>query len=113
MALLRQLWRTYAKYGAIYPIVDKLDSVAATCDLKRMFPSSNLLKAARIALGLSVDELAGEAGIGPRSLNRVEAASPDDFSKSAFAVMQALQRRGVEFLPPKQKKGAGFRLPAE
>lgn len=78
-----------------------------------MFPGSNLLKAARIALGLSIDELADEAGIGQRSLNRVEAASPGAISKSALAVQQALERRGVEFLPPTLEKGPGFRLPLD
>ena len=77
-----------------------------------MVPGANVLKAARIALGLSPDELAERAGISRRTLGRVETHPRSDrYLKGAAMVQQALEDRGVEFLRALATKGEGFRLP--
>jgi DNA-binding XRE family transcriptional regulator len=77
-----------------------------------MVPGANVLKAARIALGLSPDELAKQAGISRRTLGRVEThPRPDRYLKGAAMAQKALEDRGVEFLKALATKGEGFRLP--
>ncbi|WP_428037243.1 helix-turn-helix transcriptional regulator [Bosea thiooxidans] len=77
-----------------------------------MVPGANVLKAARIALGLSPDELAERAGISRRTLGRVETHPRSDrYLKGAAMVQKALEDQGVEFLKALATKGEGFRLP--
>ena len=77
-----------------------------------MVPGANVLKAARIALGLSPDELAERAGISRRTLGRVETHPRSDrYLKGAAMVQKALEDQGVEFLKALAPKGEGFRLP--
>ncbi|MCG7392889.1 helix-turn-helix domain-containing protein [Microvirga sp. ACRRW] len=77
-----------------------------------MNPAPDLLKAARIALRLSQKDLAEAAGIGERSLSRMEAEPSDQTVRTQIAVQRALEAIGVEFLSQDGDRGPGFRLPA-
>ena len=76
-----------------------------------MSPNPNLLKAARIALGLNREELAAIAGVGERSIKRMEAGPPDQALRTQRAVQKALEGMGVLFLGSDENYGPGFRIP--
>ncbi|WP_074078265.1 helix-turn-helix transcriptional regulator [Microvirga massiliensis] len=76
-----------------------------------MHTPADLLKAARVALGLSPEELAKEAGISRRSLSRLEAGSDTVALRILLAVQRTLESRGVVFLAGDHTQGPGFRLP--
>lgn len=73
----------------------------------------SLLKAARTALGVPPDQFAKEAGVSRRSLSRLEAADSETTLKTIRAVRQALEEKGVVFLPQDGELGPGFRLPKD
>lgn len=61
-------------------------------------------------IGLSQPELAAEAGVSVPTLKRAEGSSAVRASDAAIEkVMEALRRRGVEFIP-ENGGGAGVRL---
>jgi Predicted transcriptional regulators len=69
-----------------------------------------LLRAARVALDITHEDLAKEAGVSKRTLVRIE--RPQGVSKDSIARVQAaLEARGVEFLPPEDGQGPGIRVP--
>jgi transcriptional regulator with XRE-family HTH domain len=77
-----------------------------------MDPAPDLLKAARIAIGLTQRELADAARIGLRSLTRVEAGL--DLNRRLHrAVKEALETKGVTFEPDDGMSGPGFRVRPE
>ena len=65
------------------------------------------VRAARAALGWSQAELAAKAGIGKRSLIRIEQGSRDVRRSSALAVEQAFARVGLRF---EHGPAGGFKL---
>lgn len=68
-----------------------------------------LLRAARVALDISHEDLAREAGISERTLVRIE--TPQSVSEESIARVQAaLEARGVTFLPG-EGNGPGIRIP--
>ncbi|RIY03763.1 helix-turn-helix domain-containing protein [Aureimonas flava] len=73
----------------------------------------NLLKAARILLGLSQDDLANAVGISRKSLARVEAGGVDSTLGTVEAIKVALELRGVTFLGGSESFGPGLRVPAD
>jgi len=81
--------------------------------IRAMSPTPNLLKAARIALGLSQADVAKAAGIGVRSLSRMETELSDQSVRTQRAVQRALEALGVEFLSQDGNRGPGFRLPVD
>jgi DNA-binding XRE family transcriptional regulator len=69
-----------------------------------------LLRAARVALDISHDVLAKEAGVSERTLVRIE--TPQSVSAESLARVQAaLEARGVKFLAPGGDLGPGMRIP--
>ena len=69
-----------------------------------------LLRAARVALDISHDVLAKEAGVSERTLVRIE--TPQSVSDDSLArVRAALEARGVRFLAPEGSHGPGMRIP--
>ncbi len=68
-----------------------------------------LLKAARLLLEISQDELAQTAGISRRTLVRLETLSPDASFRSIGAVRKALESYGVIFI--EDGEYSGLRLP--
>jgi transcriptional regulator with XRE-family HTH domain len=91
-----------------------MDSRRAACHSKRMVASAKLLKAARLALGLNLDEIAAAAGIDRRTVSRVESRLPGQKALgSAVEIERALERMGVIFLKAADGQGEGFRLPMD
>jgi predicted transcriptional regulator len=80
--------------------------------LARMDPAPDLLKAARVALGLTQRELAEAAGIGLRSLTRLEGGL-DLNTRLHRAIKEALETQGVTFQPDDGELGPGFRVRPE
>jgi len=69
-----------------------------------------LLRAARVALDITHDDLAREAGVSERTLVRIE--TPQSVSLASIAKVQAaLEARGVKFLPASDEDGPGLRIP--
>ncbi len=69
-----------------------------------------LLRAARVALDISHEKLAKEAGISERTLVRIE--KPQTVSEESVARVQAaLEAEGVVFLPPQGDLAPGVRIP--
>jgi predicted transcriptional regulator len=67
-----------------------------------------LLKAARLLLEISQDDLATTAGISRRTLVRLETLSPDASFRSVGAVQRALESHGVIFI--EDGEALGFKL---
>jgi transcriptional regulator with XRE-family HTH domain len=67
-----------------------------------------ILKAARLVLKISQDEVAEAAGITRRTLTRLETQSPDASFRSIGAVRKALEGYGVVFIEDGDK--CGFKL---
>ncbi|RDJ22014.1 hypothetical protein DWF00_27225 [Bosea caraganae] len=79
--------------------------------VKGQLPFAALLKPARLALGLSLDEVATQARIHPRTVGRVETRGPNaEATAASVAVRDALEASGIEFLPSSEVRGPGFRL---
>jgi DNA-binding XRE family transcriptional regulator len=74
-----------------------------------MQASYDLLRAARVALDMSTDDLTKKAGISKRSLVRIEACEPVGLEIS-MRVQKALEQAGVEFLPETETEGPGIRV---
>lgn len=69
-----------------------------------------LLRAARVAIDLSHEDLAREARVSERTLVRIE--TPQSVSSQSLARVQAaLERRGVVFLAETAEGGPGLRVP--
>lgn len=70
-----------------------------------------LLRAARIALRISHDEMAARSGVSRPTLTKIELTDEGVGTRSIEKVQTALERAGIEFLPPMPGTGPGFRLP--
>jgi len=71
-----------------------------------------LLKAVRILLDISGEDLAMDAKISLRSLRALEIDTPKTTKETIEAVQRALQEKhGVIFLGEDENFGVGFRLP--
>lgn len=69
-----------------------------------------LLRAARVALDITHEDLAREAGVSERTLVRIE--KPQSVSDESIARVQAaLEAKGVRFLAPEEGNGPGMRIP--
>lgn len=78
-----------------------------------LLPTAALVKAARLALGLSLEQVATKAKIHPRTVGRVESQGRNaEATAASVAVHEALEALGVEFLPGSKERGPGFRLRA-
>lgn len=88
-----------------------MDIGRVSCQKLGMYAHIDLLKAARVALGLSQSELAILSGVSPRTLFRVEKG--DGPIGSIHKVQNALEGIGVKFLPERPERGPGMFLPHE
>ena len=68
-----------------------------------------LIRCGRLLLGWSQARIAHEAQITTGTVYAVEAGRLNGGSPSARAVVMALQRAGVEFLPATDRQGPGLR----
>lgn len=72
---------------------------------------AELLRAARIALGMSQAELAQEAEVALRTVAKMETNGVvrlDTLRK----IQNAFESRGIKFLDRNKKEGFGFRMPS-
>lgn len=69
-----------------------------------------LLRAARVAIDITHEDLARVAGVSERTLVRIE--KPQSVSDESIAQVQAaLEAKGVRFLAAKGNLGPGMRIP--
>ena len=68
------------------------------------------LRAARAMLGLRQDELAERAKVSRQMVARIESAGKGIPFDAVEKIRIALQREGVEFLPPSDTHGPGVAL---
>jgi transcriptional regulator with XRE-family HTH domain len=88
-----------------------LDIEYFSCHKLGMYAHIDLLKAARVALGLSQKQLAGLSGVSLRTVFRVE--NGEGPVGAIHKVQTALEEVGVKFLPERQERGPGMILPHE
>jgi predicted transcriptional regulator len=90
-----------------------MERIRRLCKIDEMYkpPSTKLLRAARVALGLDQQGLAKLSGVSPRTVYRVEKG--DAMLESVLEVQKALERKGIEFIDETDSKGSGLRLPKE
>lgn len=84
---------------------------ASPCKNGEMYkpPPTNLLRAARIALGYSQEELAKLSGVSTRTIYRVETGGAQ--LDSILEVQGALVRAGIKFVDETELNGPGILLP--
>ena len=70
---------------------------------------SRLLRSARLLLDWSQARLACEVGVSTGTVYAAESGRLNRKSSTVLAVVQALQRGGVEFMPPVAGQGHGVR----
>ena len=71
------------------------------------------IRAARALLGLGQEQLAELAGVGLRTVKRIELSKElGGSARTHWKIQAALERAGVEFLPAEAGKGPGVRLRA-
>lgn len=78
-----------------------------------MLTSGRFLKAARVGLGLSPEQVAEEAGISRTSLSRLEAGSDKVALKLFIAVQNVLEHHGIKFLTGDGSTGPSIRFPVD
>jgi transcriptional regulator with XRE-family HTH domain len=69
-----------------------------------------VLRAARMLVDWSQARLASEACISRAAVNAVETGRMNGDSPAGTAMVQALERAGVQFIPPIGKLGPGLRF---
>lgn len=75
-----------------------------------MMVEARVLKAARVLLRWSQEELAKKAGIGQTTLSKLEAGEKDVRVSTIRAVQEALENGGIKFVAADDVYGAGVRL---
>ena len=70
------------------------------------------IRAARVLLGLSQQELAELSNVGLATIKRVEAAGSEltGTAQTMGRIQRALESQGIEFIDQDEKKGPGVRL---
>lgn len=74
-----------------------------------MEATNDLLRAARVLLDLRAEDVAKRAGVGTRTLVRIEAGLKVRASTMA-KVQNVLEQAGAEFLPETETEGHGIRV---
>lgn len=70
----------------------------------------NILRAARLLLALSQDELARLSGVSTASIRKIEGGDRRVWLSNVDALKHALERRGIVFLGATETLGPGFRV---
>jgi transcriptional regulator with XRE-family HTH domain len=71
-----------------------------------------LLRAARALLGWGQPQLASESGLSTATVHTVECGRLNATCPAAVAMLDALERGGVQFIPPIGQLGPGLRYTA-
>ena len=82
--------------------------------MSQVWPTPALLRAARALLGLRQQEVARQSKVSRKTLILIEAHEGHTMDSRRVEMVEKLgefftKRRGVEFIRPKGKKGAGVR----
>ena len=80
------------------------------CEIMYMFAPKELMRAARVALNLSQNELAEHAGVSMKSVQNLEKGLPLN-SATLQKIQTALEELGIEFLNSEGGRGPGLRVP--
>jgi DNA-binding XRE family transcriptional regulator len=72
--------------------------------------SSSQIRAARVLLGWTQDQLAEAAEVSLNAVARFEQEKGDARMGTLTKIVRALEQGGIEFLPPSDGKGPGVRL---
>lgn len=86
-----------------------MDFPYALCFDHGMVPDGRVLKAARVLLDLTPEQVAREAGITRVSLSRVETGSRAVSQKMAATVWEVLEKHGVRFISDRGSYGISVR----
>jgi transcriptional regulator with XRE-family HTH domain len=78
-----------------------------------MYVTPKMLRAARLLLGLTQDEIGEAAGLSGKTVARIEAGGAKASVEALAAVQNALERKGVVFLPQTEEHGEGLRMPRD
>ena len=78
-----------------------------------MYVTPRMLRAARLLLGLSQEEMGEAAGLSGKTVARVEAGGAKVSVEALAALQEALERKGVVFLPQTEEHGEGLRMPRD
>jgi len=73
----------------------------------------NLLQTARLLAKLTLEELAERSQVSRRSLQNLEAGSPDCLLSTLEVLKEVLEREGVIFLGETESHGPGVRVSRE
>jgi transcriptional regulator with XRE-family HTH domain len=76
-----------------------------------MYITPKALKATRIYLGLTLDQVGKAAGLSSKTVARVEAGGAKVSLEAVAAIQAAFERMGVHFLPQTEEFGEGMRMP--
>lgn len=76
-----------------------------------MYVTPKMLWGARLLLGLSQEEIGEAAGLSGKTVARIEAGGAKTSVEALAAVQNALERKGVVFLPQTEEHGEGLRMP--
>ena len=68
------------------------------------------IRAARAFLGLSQEDLAKKASVSLSAIARIEQEKGDPRLGTLEKIARALEKLGMEFLPPSDGKGEGLRV---
>jgi len=79
---------------------------------EKMEVPAELLRASRIALGMSQAELAQEAGVALRTVAKMETSGMVRW-ETLRKIQKALEAKGIRFLDRDEKNGFGLRLPSD
>jgi transcriptional regulator with XRE-family HTH domain len=74
---------------------------------------SELLRAARVALGIGQRELAAISGVGQRTILRVEQNDPTVSLETRRRLQDAFEKQGIVFIPDDGVSGPGLRIRAD
>jgi transcriptional regulator with XRE-family HTH domain len=76
-----------------------------------MYARSKILKAARLLLDLTQEEVGKSAGLSGKTVARIESGAAKVTVDTLEAVQRVYERKGVRFLQETDIEGEGLRLP--
>jgi DNA-binding XRE family transcriptional regulator len=96
-------------------LVVRLHTMAKEVATAEVWPTKAALRAARGLVGMSQQELAAAAGVSRKSIILTESHERDTMDYRRVEIVRILaeyleKRKGVEFIRPQGKKGAGVRF---
>lgn len=88
-----------------------LTSLLRHCRCGGMYARSKILKAARLLLDLTQEEVGKSAGLSGKTVARIESGAAKVTVPMLEAVQRVYERKGIRFLQETDNEGEGLRLP--